>query len=206
MTTELCLELDLTFSSGVLCHVVNMEDFFVAKHGCVTGTARDMAVNPSQLHCSSVGQGTFLGQAGLHYKAVFPFECFQFVLHVRCWCSCRASWCVGNPATCSAWCAKMSQGLDVKEALCVCGWILFTGDGKLVLCSGFWLHSSVILTWVQWLNRKVKRRVDTLSWVLISLQADVSCVHGSPLRNISSEGAASWDRMFFLHSVFKIIC
>lgn len=102
MTTELCLELDLTFSSGVLCHVVNMEDFFVAKHGCVTGTARDMAVNPSQLHCSSVGQGTFLGQAGLHYKAVFPFECFQFVLHVRCWCSCRASWCVGNPATCSA--------------------------------------------------------------------------------------------------------
>lgn len=54
MSTKLCLELDLTFSSGVICHMENVEDSFCGlKHGCVTGTAQDVAMNPAWLDCSS---------------------------------------------------------------------------------------------------------------------------------------------------------
>lgn len=56
MSTKLCLELDLTFSSGVLCHMESVEDSFCGlKHGCVTGTAQDVAMNPAWLDCSSEG-------------------------------------------------------------------------------------------------------------------------------------------------------
>lgn len=89
MSTKLCLELDLTFSSGVLCHMESVEDFFCGlKHGCVTGTAQDVAMNPAWLDCSSEGWDMLLARAalscGLHYKVVFPFECFQLVFHIRC--------------------------------------------------------------------------------------------------------------------------